>query len=239
MTLWAIDVIARSRHTEDLVSLRMLIESGRLGDNETVRNVLSRGVADASAASHRCGRSAVAEERSGRICRNGASPCGLALDRSLELRRRPASQGRLDVGPEACTRLSFLDPARTRSRGCHGAVLHVRASRAPQTLRSESRGQTRHPIVSDAYLDRRRSFNYLDHTARSVTVLDRIGQRLLDDPVHRDLELLVCTLSCLPALVGELDGSRRRSFRWCPPVLRAPRSPPSLRARRGLEGGVL
>ena len=61
-------------------------------------------------------------------------------------------------------------------------------------------------IVAGAHFDRSRSFYYLDHAARGAAVLDRVGQRLLDNPVHRELQLARMTLSCSPAFVSELDG---------------------------------
>ena len=50
------------------------------------------------------------------------------------------------------------------------------------------------------------SFDDLDDSARGMAVLGRIGQRFLDDPVHRELELLCVPLGCSPAVVRELDG---------------------------------
>ena len=67
------------------------------------------------------------------------------------------------------------------------------------------RGVKASAIVSDAYLDRRRSFDDFNDAVCSVAVLGGVGQRLLHDSVDRELEL-ACG-------AGPLARSRRRARR--------------------------
>jgi hypothetical protein len=60
-------------------------------------------------------------------------------------------------------------------------------------------------VIANDELDRGRALRGFDYGSLRVAVLDRIGQRLLDDPVDRSLKLgrLPCQLAAL--LVGEIE----------------------------------
>ena len=125
----------------------------------------------------------------------------------------------------------------SRSSGCRRGARRARACRRARSRRSRRTGRTPDRRRARGRSTRPSASTISTATRLGARVLERVGHRLLGDPVERRLEIADRAASRAAGLVVEVDVELDVDARGCGRGRRAPRSPPRARARRGRRAG--